>query len=161
MIVVSNASPVMNLATVEQATLLQQLYGAIFVPDAVLQELTVIGSARPRSGILQTLSRVTARSVANRSLVNSLLLELDVGEAEAIVLAAEMGADLLLLDERRGRTVAARLGVKHIGVLGVLVEAKRKGLLPAVRPVLDELIASAGFWVGKRLYARVLQEIGE
>jgi hypothetical protein len=94
-------------------------------------------------------------------LVDSLLLELDPGEAEAIVLAAEMRADLLLLDERRGRTVAARLGVKHIGLLGVLVDAKRKGFLLAVKPVLDEIMARAGFWVSNRLYVRVLHEVGE
>jgi len=160
-IVVSNASPIMNLATVGQTNLLEQLYGGIFVPDAVFQELTAIGSARPDSTIPQALSRIATRSVANRSLVDSLLLELDVGEAEAIVLAVETRADLLLLDERRGRTVAARMGLKHIGLLGVLVEAKRKGLLSAVKPVLDDLIAKAGFWVANRLYARVLQEVGE
>lgn len=161
MIVVSNASPIMNLAVVGQRKLLEDLYGPIFVPDAVFQELTAIGSARGDSTIPEALSRITTRSVTNRSLVDSLLLELDRGEAEAIVLAVEMRADLLLLDERRGRRVAARMGLKHVGLAGVLVEAKRKGFLPAVKPVLDDLIAKAGFWVANRLYARVLQEVGE
>jgi predicted nucleic acid-binding protein len=67
-IVVSNASSITNLATIGQTNLLEQLYGEIFVPDAVFRELTAIGSERLDSTILQALSRVAARSVANRAL---------------------------------------------------------------------------------------------
>jgi uncharacterized protein len=66
----------------------------------------------------------------------------------------------LLIDERRGRKVASRLGLKFIGLLGMLVEAKRKGFI-VVKPILDDMIAKAGFWVDSQLYARVLQEAGE
>ena len=72
-----------------------------------------------------------------------------------------MKAGLLLLDERRGRSIAQRFGLKSIGLMGMLIEAKRKGHVPAVKPVFDDLIAKAGFWVDNRLYARVLQEAGE
>jgi predicted nucleic acid-binding protein len=97
----------------------------------------------------------------NRVLVTALQAELDEGEAEAIALAIQLKAHLLLLDERRGRAVASRLGLRFIGLLGVLVEAKQKGYISRVKPLLDHLIAKAGFWVSHQLYARVLREVGE
>lgn len=83
------------------------------------------------------------------------------GEAEAIALAIELRADLLLIDERLGRIVAARNEVEIIGVMGVLVQARRLGLIPSVKPILDDLIAAAGFWVSGPLYRRVLESVGE
>jgi hypothetical protein len=104
---------------------------------------------------------VEKRSVANRSLLDSLRLELDAGEAESIALAVELKADFVLLDERLARRIATGLGLKVAGLLGVLVEAKRRGLIVLVKPILDALITKAGFWVGRDLYARVLVEVGE
>ena len=96
-----------------------------------------------------------------RPLSGWLLSELDIGEAEAIALAVEVKADLLLLDERLGHKIASRLGLSVIGLLGVLLNAKRRGFLAGVRPVLDAVIAVAGFWDSGRLYSRVLDEAGE
>jgi hypothetical protein len=70
-------------------------------------------------------------------------------------------ADLLLLDERKGRIVAARLGINHIGILGVLIKAKQEKLIPAVKPVIDKLMEQAGFWIGEELYSYILQVAGE
>ena len=83
------------------------------------------------------------------------------GESEAIALAVAVGADLLLIDERRGRKIAARFGLKFIGLLGALTEAKHKRTIPAVKPVLDELIAKSGFWINDSLYRYVLGSTGE
>jgi predicted nucleic acid-binding protein len=104
---------------------------------------------------------LTVCAVKSRQLTESLLLDLDAGEAEAIALAVEMKAGLLLLDERRGRNVAQRFGLKFVGLMGMLIEAKWKGHVPAVKPILDDLTATAGFWVDNGLYARVVQEAGE
>jgi predicted nucleic acid-binding protein len=93
--------------------------------------------------------------------VQELRENLDPGEAEAIVLAIERGADLLLVDERRGRRTAAAAGLTVIGLLGVVILAKRSGLIDFAKPVLDELIQIARFWVGPELYAEVLSELGE
>lgn len=93
--------------------------------------------------------------------VRALQGELDHGEAVALALAVELQADVVLIDERRARAVASRLGLNVVGVLGVLVEAKHKALVPLLKPVLDDLITRAGFWVSSRLYERVLQAVGE
>ena len=90
-----------------------------------------------------------------------MLDRLDSGEAEAIILAKEIQAELLLIDERKGRNEARRFGIKIIGLLGVLVSAKRNGFIDEVKPLLDTLVNQIGFRVSKTLYERVLQEVDE
>jgi uncharacterized protein len=157
MIVVSNTSPVTNLAAIAQLSLLQNLYGQIIIPNAVFRELTEVESAVPGTQEVQTLDWIQTRQVTDSVLVVSLQEELDAGEAEAIALALELKADLLLLDERRGYHVASRFGLKVQGVLGVLLAAKSRQLIPTVQPVLNQLIGSAGFWVSPAVYKRTLQ----
>jgi predicted nucleic acid-binding protein len=94
-------------------------------------------------------------------LVRELQAQLDFGEAEAIVLAQERHADLLIVEERRGRRIAAAAGLGITGLLGVLAEAKARGIIHTVKPVLDELIRNAHFWIGEELYDAVLSELGE
>ena len=99
--------------------------------------------------------------VRNLARVHELSAEIDLGEAEAIVLALERRADLLLVDERRGRRIAAKLGLRATGLLGTLAEAKRRGLVARVKPLLDDLRLRAGFWIGEDLYAEVLTALDE
>lgn len=86
---------------------------------------------------------------------------LDPGEAEAIVLAIERRADVLLVDERLGRRTATEAGLKVTGLLGVVAKAKEAGLIERAKPVLDELLQVARFWIGPELYAEVLTALGE
>lgn len=159
--VVSNTSPILNLALVGRLDLLHELFGPVLVPAAVAQELSALELRLPvLAGVLRP-AWIRVESTVGAASVVALESELHAGEAEAIALAMETSADLLLLDERMGRRVAAGLGLAVGGLLGVLLTAKRRGLLPAVRPVLDEVIAQAGFWVDATLYARVLREAGE
>lgn len=159
MIVVSDSSPITNLAAIGQLDLLRQLYQNVFIPAAVYRELTAASGSHP-GAIVQSLDWIEARDVANRLLVTALRIDLDEGEEEAIALAQEISADLLLLDERRGRAVAGRFGLRVVGLLGVLVDAKQQGLIPEVKPLLDALVR-AGFRISQDLYARVLQAAGE
>ena len=161
MIVVSNTSPINNLAAINYLNLLRELYNGIIIPEAVNRELTGVGTPVAGATEVQTQNWIQTRQVANRELVNKLSLEIDEGEAEAIALAIELNAELLLIDERLGRTVASRLGLDFTGVLGVLLECKSTGLIPAVKPLVDNLIVQAGFWVNEPLYNRVLQLAGE
>lgn len=159
MIVVSDTSPITNLAAIGQLDLLQKLYQKVVIPSAVYRELTASGGGHP-GAVIQSLDWIEVKDVSNRLLVTALRIEIDEGEAEAIVLAQEMAADLLLLDERRGRLVAGRLGLRIVGLLGVLIDAKQTGLIPEIKPLLDELIRF-GFRIGQELYERVLQAAGE
>ena len=87
--------------------------------------------------------------------------DLDPGEAEAIVLAIERKASILLVDERRGRRTATAAGLTVTGLLGVVARAKQAGLIISAKPVLDELIQIARFWIGPELYAEVLAALEE
>jgi len=87
----------------------------------------------------------------------ALCQDLDLGEAESITLALELKADLILMDERDGRHRAIQLGLKPVGVVGVLLTAKARGNVTEVRPLLDALRQQAGFYLGDSLYKEVLR----
>jgi uncharacterized protein len=160
--VVSNTSPIINLTAIGQLDLLRELYGTLTIPDAVYEEIVVHGHGQPGAAEVQQLSWFVRRSVSNRALSAQLMGSgLDVGEAEAIVLALETSARLLLMDEKLGRAAAARAGVRVIGLLGLLIEAKSRGLVPMIRPLLDALRTGPGFYIAPALYARVVQQAGE
>jgi predicted nucleic acid-binding protein len=82
------------------------------------------------------------------------------GEAEVLVLAREKGADIVLIDERKARKAARRAGFRVAGILGILLIAKKKGLVPFIKPLVEEL-GSQGFRLGMRVIAEVLKEAGE
>ncbi|MHC5718537.1 MAG: DUF3368 domain-containing protein [Nostoc sp.] len=161
MIIVSDTSPINNLAAINHLHLLQQLYGTVLIPEAVYRELTDPNFPVAGAIEVQTFIWIQTRPVEDRILVEALSNELDIGEAEAIALALEMKADQVLIDERRGRMIAARLNLAYTGILGILVEAKSQRLISAVKPLLDALINQAGFWVAEPLYKRVLQLVDE
>ena len=159
MIVVSNTSPLTNLAAIGQLDVLRQIYHQIVIPEAVFHELTAEGGLHP-GAIVRQLDWVTCRRVSNPAVVTVLEVELDRGEAQAIPLSQELAADLLLIDEHLRRVVAARLGIKIIGLLGVLMEAKHRGLIPEIKALVDALM-NHGFHISSDLYVRVLEAAGE
>ena len=161
MIVVSNTSPLITLARAGRLDLLHAVHGDIIIPDAVFDEITVAGAGEPGAHEVATSAWIKRRPALNAPLVNALGLELDAGESEAIALAIECQADLILLDERMGRQAARRMGLTVTGTLGVLIAAKDRGLLDSVRPLLDALRVNAGFWIGDDLYNAVLAAVSE
>ena len=161
--VVSNTSPVLNLAIVGRLSLLRKQFGEIRIPPAVLQELRVgedlPGSQSVRGAVEKGWLRV--EEVKDRPFVQVLQRDLDKGEAEAIALALQVKAKWTLLDEREGRRVAKSLGLKVTGVLGILLRAWREGELPSLQRAMEELRAKAGFRLGVELFADLVRESGE
>lgn len=161
--VVSDTSPVLNLAIIGRLFLLRQQFGEIWIPSAVLEELRVgedlPGSQRVREAIESGWLRV--EEVKDWALVQVLQRDLDKGEAEAIALALQVKAEWTLLDEREGRRVAKSLGLKVTGVLGILLRAWREGELPSLRRAMEELREKAGFRIGAELFADLMRESGE
>ena len=158
MIVVSNAGPLIALARIERLDVLPALYTEIVVPSAVHEE--VLGTERKGFSVLKTASWLRVEAVSDRTAVTLLRERLDAGESETIVLALELEADLLLMDEARGRRIAAARGMTLTGTLGTLLLAKRKRLLERVEPLLADL-AAKGFRMSGVLYRHILQEAGE
>ena len=163
MIVISDTSAITNLAAIQHLQLLPQLYNQVTIPEAVYRELAEVDPPVPGTLEVQTSLWVEVRQVVNRTVVERLQVEvrLDPGESEAIALALELNADLLLIDERRGRAEADRLGVRITGLLGILVEAKQKYLIVAVKPLMDTLIATSDFRVSSALYNQILDIVDE
>jgi len=152
-IVVSDTSPITSLLQIGMASLLHDLFASVVVPEAVHAELMCSHSSLP--AFIQT------KAVRDAVKVKALTACLDLGEAEAIVLAEELHAELLLMDETLGRRIAAERGASVIGLLGVLLRAKRVGVVSAVKPIIDEVRDVAGFYVSDDVVASVLRQAGE
>lgn len=159
--VVSNASPLINLARIGRLGLLARVFNQVIIPEAVWQEVVVDGEGQPGAEEVRQADWIVREVASNRQLVHSLRQELDAGEAEAIALSVEINADWLLMDERLGRETARHFGLGYIGLIGVLQVAKRRGEIEMLRPLLAQLRDLAGFRVSPALYERILQEEGE
>lgn len=161
MTIVSNTSPLSNLAVIGELDLLQQIYPRILVPPVVRSELMQFSQIRPAIAIVLATGWLEVQTAQDLQLIWELEQTLDPGEAAAIALATELKADRLLIDERLGRRIAMQRGLKVRGILGIIVNAKNEGLLPAAKPLLDRLIHEAGFRMSQALYEHILQEAGE
>lgn len=157
MIVVSNTSPLTNLAAIRQFQLLPALFGQLFIPPQVVNELSFGGSNWPGAAEVAEANWIQITPVSNRPLVDALRLDLDFGEAETIGLALELQADLVLLDEQAGRYAAQHFNLRVMGVVGVLVRAKKLELITEVRSHLDGLRQQAGFYLNESVYQHALK----
>jgi hypothetical protein len=149
MIAVSNAGPLIALAQIGQLEMVHQLFGHVHISQAVNDELI---SCREQ---IDTALWIELHQVHNTSLVAMLQERLDVGESETIALAGELNADLVLIDEARGRRVCEAHGFECAGMLGVLMLAKDAGLISVVKPLLEALKGN-GFFMSDELFLKVL-----
>ncbi len=153
MIVVSDTSPLTALLTVGEEGLLPELFHEVVIPDAVRNELL-----RNHSRLPVWLRVASVKNTAQAGKYSQLV---DAGEAEAIELAKELHADRLLIDERKGRKLAIQEGVAVIGLLGVVLLAKRKALIPSARTLIERLDREAGMYLAPAIRDDALKTVGE
>ena len=163
-VVISDASPLVHLSAIQRFDLLRQLYPVLLVPPAVLDEVSVAGKGRPGAAELQHAIKIGNIQVRapNLSIISRTELQnLDPGEAEALALALETTAELVLIDELRGRAIARSLGIRAVGTLGVLIEGKHKGLVHSLRHELLQLHLHSQLQLTPDLEKLVLRLAGE
>jgi predicted nucleic acid-binding protein len=159
-IVVSDTSPVRALANLGLLPVLQALFGDVIVPEAVARELSLPPDGQTGLDLAQ-FSFLKIMAVSELSSIERFLVDLDRGESEALALAIEVQADLLLIDEIEGRARAREEGLEIIGVLGVLLNAKKIGYVVELKPLLDQLQNQHRFFIARRIREEVLRLAGE
>lgn len=160
MIVIADTSILLNLCRVDQQQLLHSLYQNVVVPASVHQEFEqAVRYARFSGMVFPKYIHVTTPKTNLQHWAPG--AKLHQGESDAIALAKDMKADLLLLDERKGRVVAARLEIVVSGLLGILIQARRQGLLKNLSSTLDRLRHEAGFYLSDRHISEALRAVEE
>lgn len=161
MIVVTDTSVILNLCLLRQEGLLVPLFGTVLAPTQVVAEFQRLAAVDPRFQGLAFPSFI--QKAAPAGMLTNLLnpSRLHGGEIAALSLAIERGADAVLMDERAGRTAAAALGLRTMGLLGILIDARQRSLIPALAPLLDWLQLEARFWIAPSLRETALLAVGE
>ncbi len=159
-LIIANSTPLIALAKLSRLDLLPKIYNQVTIPRAVYEEVTISGYEKDGLAEIKKAEWLKIKEVKEYKLKKLLQMELGKGESEVIALACELNADLVIIDENRGREIARMFGLKVTGTIGIIIEAKRRGLLSSVQENLGELI-NAGIWIGNDLYDEALRLAGE
>jgi predicted nucleic acid-binding protein len=137
------------------------MFNEVLLPGAVIEELLRINALKQEVAEFLSQPWVKKQQIQISDKYNELRKSLDAGESEAIILAQQRGAGMLLMDESKGRRLAMEMNLKVLGLMGLLIRAKKEGLIAAVKPDLDTLVFVHGFWLGRDLYQNILKAAGE
>jgi uncharacterized protein len=155
MIIVADTSPPLHLGRIGRLDLVPAVVGRVTIPQTVWDELVHEGT---RSDVVAAIRAADWIDVVEDPVLQD--LGLDAGETAAILLAEKLSAEALLIDERRGRAVAAARGISVIGTLGIVAGARRLGALERAAPIIAELRAD-GFWLSDALVTEFLSGLDE
>lgn len=156
---VADSGPLICLVRINRLELLPRLFSKVLVPPEVWNEVAVKGRNYPGASEIIRQSWLTLE-LPDPQLVRPLSILVDAGEAEAIALAQTTADCTILLDDSRARKIAERLGIKQLGTVGLLLRAKRRGLVEAIRPLIAVLVAN-GIYIRQELIDAVLSDAGE
>ncbi len=158
-IIIADSSPLIGLARIGLLALLPQLARRVVVPQAVLAEVIAVKGDAPGAKEVAAQSWIEVRN-ADPLIVAPLLILVGRGEAEAIALAQKEPTALLLMDDLRARKLADRLGLRRMGTVALLGQARQRGLIPKLKPALQALVAN-GIFIRQQLIDLALREAGE
>ena len=154
--IVSNTTPISNLLHLDNVSLLAELFGTVYIPEAVANELNVVFlSSREWQKCIEG-EQIIIQPISNTIFVKQMVPFLHQGEAEAICLSLEKKARLCLIDDKDARTVAQLNNLLVTGTLGILLKAKETGLISSVKKLIDKLRAEHHFWIREDMYQKVL-----
>ena len=156
--IVSNTTPIISLLKIGKLEFLEKIYGEILIPREVFNEIQK-GKDKPYYADISQLHWITIKDIGDKKALNY-FVDLDAGEAEVIVLASELEADLVIIDETLGRRFAKHSGLKVTGTIGVLIKAKEMGLINKISPLLDDL-QRRGIWISDKLIKNILKIVKE
>ncbi len=155
--VVTNSTPLIALSKINRLELLREVYRSIYIPEEVYTEVVVNGVGKPGAAEVASADWIICQPVTNKNQV--LILHnrtlIDLGECGTIVLAQEIGAERIIIDDRVARQVAIAKGLSVIGTVGVLRVAKERRIIPAIKPILDDL-RFHGTRISDKLYHQTL-----
>ena len=154
--VIVNTTPIIALASVGQLNLLKKIYEEIIIPEAVDNEIM----SEPAKTLVSTSNWIRVEKIKGITQKNSFSARLHEGEVEVILLAQELNADLLIMDDNAAKKTAKYLGLTVTGTMGVLLKAKEKGLISEVKPLLNGLLED-GLYVSATVQNYVLEQAGE
>lgn len=157
--VIVNSTPLIILCGIGRLDILRKLYHTICIPHAVYKEVT----AKEDSICIQIRSAgewIRVLSVKDQSDKKMYKAKLHDGEVEVMILAQEQAADLIILDDNAEKKTARYLGLKVTGTLGVLLKAKREGIIEKISPILSEMKQS-GFYISKEVECMVMEQANE
>lgn len=158
--VISNTTPLIAFAKIDQLALMRQVVGTLTIPEAVAAEISAYTSTGPGYIALANEPWIKVQPLQSTRQLQLLLPTLDRGEAAVIALALERQAKLVLIDELTGRKVAESLQLKVSGSVGLLIQAKQTGKISAVKPLLMDM-QTAGIYFSQRFIDRVLFHVDE
>jgi uncharacterized protein len=158
MLIVSDTSCITNLIQINQLNLLRAIYTQIIITPGVKNELQQFHLFSDEA--IKELN-LAIQTPVNTFAVNQLMLQLDAGESESIILAEELNADFLLVDERKATKIANERGLTTIGILGVILLAKQNNHIASAKLLLDDLRLKTTFHFSDSLYTKIIQLAGE
>lgn len=154
--IVSNTTPISNFLHVGKLSVLGELFGVVYIPEAVANEVNVAFSGCKEWQESLEGKQIIIQPISNTTLARQMVPFLHQGEAEAICLSLEKSAKLCLIDDKDARTIAQLNNLPVTGTLGVLLKAKEIGLISSVKQPMDSLRDEHHFWIGEDIYQKVL-----
>ena len=158
--VICDAAVLIGLAKIGRLDLLRKLYGNIYIPWGVYEEVVLRGRERPGVEEIDRAKWIKKIKIKDKASVNLLVSELGQGESEVLVLSKELKADLLILDGGRARIAAISAGFRIVGLAGLLLLAKQRNMIQSVKPLFDELM-DKNFRLSEKIIQSILEKAGE
>jgi hypothetical protein len=161
MIVVSDNSPISALLAIDKIEILPTLFGEVIIPQAVMSEISLLVEKGYDLTSLVNVAWLKIENPKEDNILRASVAKLDKGEAQAIILAKQKNADILLIDERKGRQVADKLSITTTGLLGILVRAKQQSLINSLKTVIEEAQQKSNFRITDKIIQIALKMAGE